>query len=171
MTKYIDHSRRGEPKSEREKNGVCNTVRHYAPRILVRSPPRIIYVKVGELGQREAYTTHRKNSDDLEYILKERERSTTMNQKLRELTAERQRLSNRISEIDAEYNDERVRECRLEHPCECVKLNSDIKVFTMSDLTCQKRHALMYTGAVSEILSADELCRKCEGTGIPISGR
>jgi hypothetical protein len=94
-----------------------------------------------------------------------------MNQKLRDLAAERQRLSNRITEIDREYNVERVRECRLEHPCECVKLNSDIDVFTVSDLAAQHRHALMYTGTVSEILSAGTHCCKCEGTGIPISGR
>ena len=94
-----------------------------------------------------------------------------MNQKLCYLTAERQRLSNRISEIDREYNIERVRESRLEHPCECVKLNSDINVFTMPDLAIHHRHALMYTGAVSEILSADAQCCKCEGTGIPISNR
>jgi hypothetical protein len=94
-----------------------------------------------------------------------------MNQKLRELTVERLRLSDRISEIDREYTAERVRETRLKHPCECVKLNSDIHVFTMTDLHNHNRRALMYTGLVSEILSADTLCYNCAGSGIPISGR
>jgi len=94
-----------------------------------------------------------------------------MNQKLHDLTIERQRLSDRISEIDREYTAERVRETRLKHPCECVKLNSDIHVFTMTDLHNHNRRALIYTGLVSESLSADTLCYKCAGSGIPISGR
>ena len=76
MPSYTDRTPRGEPQSEREKNGIVRTRKGQSRRRVDRSePPISIFVRRSNLGQREVYNLNRANPDDLEYVLKSDSRS------------------------------------------------------------------------------------------------
>ena len=76
MPSYTDRTPRGEPQSEREKNGIVRTRKGRSRKGHDRSePPNTIFVRRSNLGQRESYALNRANPDDLEYVLKSDSRS------------------------------------------------------------------------------------------------
>lgn len=76
MPSYTDRTPRGEPKSEREKNGIVTSRKGRSRKGVDRiEPPITIFVRRSNLGQCESYALNRANPDDLEYILKSDSRS------------------------------------------------------------------------------------------------
>lgn len=86
------------------------------------------------------------------------------------LWEERSTLMSRVDIIDKERRRLLMTQSRQDHSCKCVRLNSEIGVFNMSD-TEARRRATFGAGFVQELLSADRDCLSCDGTGVPqVSG-
>ncbi len=95
---------------------------------------------------------------------------------LEELREERQGLQSRVAEllrevgeIDQKLKPLELEESHAEHPCSCVRLNSDIGVNDMGAVGAKRRRSFGL-GLVAELLSADLDCSKCGGTGVPKEG-
>ena len=80
---------------------------------------------------------------------------STLNEKLRVLRDERDTLL--------------LEQCRLTHPCACVKLGKDIGIMDMQDLQLAGRVGFG-AGLVAYTLSALKSCPSCKGTGKPAHG-
>ncbi|KKL52098.1 hypothetical protein LCGC14_2288910 [marine sediment metagenome] len=92
---------------------------------------------------------------------------------LDELRKERRGLQSRVAELLGEVGeiDQKLKplereESRAEHPCSCVRLNSDIGVNDMGVAEAMRRRTFGI-GLVAELLSADRDCLECAGTGVP----
>ena len=100
---------------------------------------------------------------------------------LDELRAKRRDLQSRVAEllgevgeIDQKLKPLELEESRADHPCSCVRLNSDIGVNDMGDVEAKRRRSFVAghaTNLVAELLSADRDCPKCAGTGVPKSAK
>lgn len=95
---------------------------------------------------------------------------------LEELRAKRRDLQDRVAEllgevgeIDQKLKPLELEESRADHPCSCVRLNSDMGVNDMGAAEGMRRRSFGL-GLVAELLSADRDCLKCGGTGVPKEG-
>ena len=86
--------------------------------------------------------------------------------KRRDLQSQVAELLGEVGEVDQKLKPLEQEESRAEHPCSCVRLNSDIGVNDMGDAE-ESRRRTFGLGLVAELLSADRDCPKCEGTGVP----
>lgn len=91
-----------------------------------------------------------------------------MNRKarIREIDTLCQSLQRQLDILHDELKELRLEQSIEDHPCPCVKLNSDIEVYDMIEQERHGRRGLGF-GLVAETLSAIKLCEVCKGTGIP----
>lgn len=90
-------------------------------------------------------------------------------QRIDELWAKRQALHRELDAVIGEENALWLEESRKDHQCSCVRLNKDIEVFDMGDVEKRKRRTFGI-GPVAELISADEDCALCGGSGKPVEG-
>ena len=83
-----------------------------------------------------------------------------------ELRQKRAPLVVQVAEIEKQITALELEAERLQYPCECVRLNSELSVYSMEDQEEKNRHGLT-CGAIYRCLSADNGCPLCHGSGIP----
>jgi hypothetical protein len=97
---------------------------------------------------------------------------------LEEVRAKRQALLSEIYKLEKLERKLMLEIARTEYTCNCVMLNEEIGVFTMTEQEARGRKALglhtvsivradLTLGLVCETLSAVKQCTMCHGTGKP----
>ena len=88
-----------------------------------------------------------------------------INLRLAELSEERTQLRLKETEIGKEQRQLTLERDLLKYTCACVRLNSDLGIYTSAEQNFYKRKPLQLFGLVYETLSADKDCLVCKGTG------
>lgn len=87
--------------------------------------------------------------------------------RLQELRAKARSFTEQLNEINTEIAKLDLEQRKEEHPCTCVKLNSDVEIYDMQEQERRGRNPLSCGGWVANTLSARKDCLTCKGTGKP----